>query len=98
MTRVLIIDDHPIVVQGWRQLLEDARVTEIYEAICDHKSNQHSLTIAHLGDSGGAFSIYHDQLCTTVLKRKYISNLVLSDLVVEHLSQKDFCQKYIISY
>ena len=32
MTRVLIIDDHPIVVQGWRQLLEDARVTEIYEA------------------------------------------------------------------
>ena len=32
MTRVLIIDDHPIVVQGCRQLLEDARVTEIYEA------------------------------------------------------------------
>ena len=32
MTRVLIIDDHPIVIKGWRQLLEDARVTEIYEA------------------------------------------------------------------
>ena len=32
MTGVLIIDDHPIVTQGCRQLLEDARVTEIYEA------------------------------------------------------------------
>jgi two-component system, NarL family, invasion response regulator UvrY len=32
MTRVLIIDDHPIVTQGCRQLLENARVTEIYEA------------------------------------------------------------------
>ena len=29
MTGVLIIDDHPIVTQGCRPLLEDARVTEI---------------------------------------------------------------------
>jgi len=32
VTRVLIIDDHPIVLQGVRQLLEDTGVTEITQA------------------------------------------------------------------
>jgi DNA-binding NarL/FixJ family response regulator len=32
MTRVLIIDDHPIVLQGCRQLLEDSGVTKIIQA------------------------------------------------------------------
>ena len=32
MTRVLVIDDHPIVLQGCRQLLEDAGVEQIVEA------------------------------------------------------------------
>jgi two-component system invasion response regulator UvrY len=32
MTRVLVIDDHPIVLQGCRQLLEDAGVEQIVQA------------------------------------------------------------------
>ena len=32
MTRVLVIDDHPIVLQGCRQLLEDAGVDNIVQA------------------------------------------------------------------
>jgi DNA-binding NarL/FixJ family response regulator len=32
VTRVLVIDDHPIVLQGCRQLLVDAGVNEIIEA------------------------------------------------------------------
>jgi DNA-binding NarL/FixJ family response regulator len=32
MTTVLIIDDHPIVLQGCRRMLEDAGVTEVIEA------------------------------------------------------------------
>ncbi|HWK66677.1 MAG TPA: response regulator transcription factor [Rhizobiaceae bacterium] len=32
MTRVLIIDDHPIVLQGCRRVLQDAGVAEILEA------------------------------------------------------------------
>ncbi len=32
MTRVLVIDDHPIVLQGCRQLLEDAGVNQIVQA------------------------------------------------------------------
>ena len=32
MSRVLVIDDHPIVLQGCRQLLEDAGVEQIVQA------------------------------------------------------------------
>ena len=32
MTKVLIIDDHPIVVQGCRRMLEDAGVTDVIDA------------------------------------------------------------------
>jgi len=32
MSRVLIIDDHPVVLQGLRQLLEDAGVNSTYQA------------------------------------------------------------------
>jgi DNA-binding NarL/FixJ family response regulator len=32
MTRVLVVDDHPIVLQGCRRVLEDAGVDEILEA------------------------------------------------------------------
>src|SRR6185437_16010636 len=32
MTSVLVIDDHPIVLQGCRRMLQDAGVTTVYEA------------------------------------------------------------------
>jgi two-component system invasion response regulator UvrY len=32
VTRALVIDDHPIVLQGCRQLLEDAGVEHIVQA------------------------------------------------------------------
>lgn len=32
MTSVLVVDDHPIVLQGCRRMLEDAGVTTVYEA------------------------------------------------------------------
>jgi two-component system, NarL family, invasion response regulator UvrY len=32
MTSVLIIDDHPVVLQGCRRILEDAGITTIFEA------------------------------------------------------------------
>ena len=32
MTRVLVIDDHPIVLQGCRRMLEDAGADEVFEA------------------------------------------------------------------
>lgn len=33
MSRVLVIDDHPIVLQSVRQLLEDAGVNQITQAL-----------------------------------------------------------------
>ena len=33
MSRVLVIDDHPIVLQGVRQLLEDAGDNQITQAL-----------------------------------------------------------------
>ena len=32
MSRVLIIDDHPIVLQAWRRMLQDAGVTDVFDA------------------------------------------------------------------
>ncbi|MGD9377771.1 MAG: DNA-binding response regulator, partial [Methyloceanibacter sp.] len=32
MTRVLVIDDHPIVLQGTTQLLEDVGVKQVHQA------------------------------------------------------------------
>ena len=32
MTSVLIVDDHPVVVQGCRRILEDAEITTVFEA------------------------------------------------------------------
>src|SRR5262245_5690416 len=32
MSSVLVIDDHPIVLQAWRRMLQDAGVTDISEA------------------------------------------------------------------
>ena len=32
MTSVLIVDDHPVVLQGCRRILEDAEITTVIEA------------------------------------------------------------------
>jgi two-component system invasion response regulator UvrY len=32
MTSVLIVDDHPVVLQGCRRILEDAGITLVFEA------------------------------------------------------------------
>ena len=32
MSSVLIIDDHPIVLQAWRRMLQDAGITDIFDA------------------------------------------------------------------
>ncbi len=70
----------------------------IYESLCDVKIDKPHRTIAHLKDSGGAFAIYNDVLCNKMPTRNYISKITLSDLFVERLDKKIFCEKFIISY
>lgn len=55
MTRVLIVDDHPIVLQGCRRMLQDAGVAEVIEArdIISayrlHRRNRPDVVIVDLG-------------------------------------------------
>ena len=62
MTRVLVIDDHPIVLQGCRRVLEDAGVDEILEAGSVAEANgilrrhQPDVVIIDLAMQGKGFS------------------------------------------
>lgn len=59
MTRVLIIDDHPIVLQGCRRVLEDAGVDTVLEArdaVCGYRTylrQRPDVVLVDLGLRGG---------------------------------------------
>ena len=57
-----------------------------------------SLAIAQLSDSGARYYIYNDKLCSKYNLPHFISNVSVSDLNVEGLSPKSFCEKFIVSY
>lgn len=76
--------------------LKDATV--IYESLCDVKINKTQRAIAHLKDSGKAFAIYNDVLCDKMPTKNYISDITLTDLFVEKLHTKTFCEKFILLY
>lgn len=72
--------------------------TVIYESLCNVKIDKPHRTIAHLKDSGGAFAIYNDVLCDKMPTKNYISEVTLTDLFVEKLNTKSFCEQFILSY
>ncbi|MGB3387046.1 MAG: response regulator transcription factor, partial [Pseudaminobacter sp.] len=59
MTRVLVIDDHPIVLQGCRRVLQDAGVADVLEAdnivvgYRLYRRNQPDVVVIDLGLQGG---------------------------------------------
>ena len=57
MTSVLIIDDHPIVLQGCRRLLQDHGITPIHEARDVESAVR---TGARLGEAGRPFVLVTD--------------------------------------
>ncbi len=92
MTRVLVIDDHPIVLQGCRQLLEDAGVQEIIQAqsLADgfrlyraHKPNVIIVDLAlRIGALGGLSFIrrlrLHDQATPILVFTMYSDPVIVS--------------------
>jgi len=54
-----------------------------------------SLFITQLSDAGKIYSIYNSSTCLDISSKIYTDNLNISDLAIEKLSQKDFCQKFI---
>lgn len=69
----------------------------IDDAECGRKIDG-ALTIAQLNDSGARYLIYNDKVCKQYNLPHFISNVTLSDLNIESLSPKAFCEKFIVSY
>lgn len=55
------------------------------------------LVIPQLKDGGQRFVIYNDLVCKGASLRTYPSNFKMSDFDIEKLSDKQFCEKFIVS-
>jgi hypothetical protein len=77
---------------------ETADSTHIYEAICNYKTDRPAIILPHLKDSGNAFQILNDRLCTDIPKRDFITGITVKDLAVEEMDQEKLCEKYMIMY
>lgn len=51
--------------------------------------------IASLSDGGAIYKIYNDRLCEKYTLKRYPSQISLSDLNIEALDRKKFCETYI---
>jgi hypothetical protein len=56
------------------------------------------LNVVQLSDAGTIYTIQHDTLCSTYTLKRYPSNLTFSNLSIEQLSIKDFCETFIVKY
>jgi 4-amino-4-deoxy-L-arabinose transferase-like glycosyltransferase len=63
------------------------------------KSVNHSnkLSIPLLADGGTVFNIYNDTVCSKYNLGRYPQNITLSELSVEKMSEKEFCETYIVN-
>lgn len=57
-----------------------------------------TLSIVQLSDSGGIYNIYQDKICSKYALRPYIADLTFDDFAVEKLTEKKFCETFIINY
>jgi DNA-binding NarL/FixJ family response regulator len=82
MTRVLVIDDHPIVLQGCRQLLEDAGLKQIIQAqsLADgfrlYRAHKPDLIIVDLAMRTGALAGFRSSAgcACTIRARRFLSS------------------------
>lgn len=75
-----------------------ARSIIIYGECSNIPSSHKDLVIARLEDSGRIFTIHNDIVCSRYSIGPYIKEISFSDLNVEKLSEKFFCEKFIIRY
>jgi hypothetical protein len=79
-----------------------AGTTVITDAVSECKAVKPSpgkanLIIPLLADSGAIYNIYTDSVCKKYFLRKYPANFSFSDFSVENLSEKRFCEKFIVN-
>lgn len=77
--------------------IKETKSVVIEDMNCSKLLNLGAVEIAQLKDSGIRYFIYNDQICNKYGPAGYISNLKLSDFAMESLSQKRFCEAFIIS-
>jgi hypothetical protein len=65
---------------------------------CGSRPNEGAISIAQLKDSGARYNIYNDKICSKYNLPHYISNLKLSDFDIGNLSEKKFCETFIVSF
>ncbi len=56
------------------------------------------LTIPSLSDGGTLFMIFNDRLCQQYALSPYPTGFTIEDFAVENLSEKQFCERFIIRY
>lgn len=78
--------------------LKDTTTLIISDIYCAKTFNSKSISIAQLKDSGRRYDIFNDKICSQYNLSNYINNLKLSDLNIESLSEKKFCETFIVSY
>lgn len=69
----------------------------ISDIACVKVFDTKKLYIVQLKDSGKRYNVYRDRVCGKHNLPQYISNLKLSDLNFENLTEKRFCEKFIVS-
>lgn len=78
--------------------LKDTTTLIISDISCAKKFSGSPISIVQLRDSGRRYDIYNDRICIQHNLLGYISNLRLSDLDLEKLSEKRFCEKFMIYF
>lgn len=67
----------------------------IEDAICSGISSASHDDISLIVDGGVAYKIYQDPICSSYALKPYPFGLILSDLAVENMSPKKFCETFI---
>jgi len=57
-----------------------------------------SVAITHLSDGGAIYAIFNDTICSKYKLSRYPYGIQISDIDVEKLSEKKFCEKFIIHF
>lgn len=78
--------------------LKDLETLIISDISCAKTFDTKSLNIVQLKDSGERYDIFNDKICSQYNLSGYISNIKLSDLNIESLNQKRFCETFIVSH
>lgn len=68
----------------------------IVEAQCAMSFVNPKVVIPQLSDSGGVFFIYNDKNCKKYNLTPYVSGIKIHDFGVDKLSEKAFCERFII--